>query len=91
MQELDATWRRVRSVWWLIVWRAAVGGGLLGALVGFIMGFIEAAFDVSPQMITLTSAIAGAIVNLIWSLFVIRMALRKKYGDFRLAVVPHAV
>ncbi len=52
-------------------------------------GIIEGAFDVSAQAIAVSSAIAGAIVDLIWSLFVIRMALRKKYGEFRPGMVPH--
>ena len=88
MQELDVTWQRVLSVWWLVVWRAALGGAIFGALVGFIIGFIGAIIGVSTQMITLSSAIVGAIANLAWSLFVVRMALRKKYGEFRLGLVP---
>lgn len=90
VQELELTWRRVRSVWWLIVWRTALGGGILGFLVGAASGLIEGAFDVSVHTITVSSGIAGAIANLIWSLFVVRMALRKKYGEFRLVLVPHA-
>ena len=90
MQELDVTWNRVLSVWWLIVWRAALGGAIIGAVVGFIVGFTEDEAGVTPQTITLSSGIVGAVVNLIWSLFIVRMALRKKYGEFRLAMVPHA-
>ena len=86
MQELDVTWQRVLSVWWLVVWRAALGGAIIGAVVGFT----EDEAGVTPQTITLSSSIAGAVVNLIWSLFNVRMALRKKYGEFRPAMVPHA-
>jgi integral membrane sensor domain MASE1 len=90
MQELEVTWQRVLSVWWLIVWRAALGGAILGAMIGAVLGFIEGMIGVSTQTITLSSGAAGALANLIWSLFVVRMALRKKYGEFRLALVPRA-
>jgi hypothetical protein len=90
MQELEVTWGRVRSVWWLIIWRAAVGGAVLGAVIGAILGFIEGMMGVSPATITLSSAVAGGLVNLAWSLFVVRWALTKKYRAFRLAMVPSA-
>ena len=45
MQELEVTWQRVARIWWLIVWRALLGGTLLGAAIGFIIGFIGALRD----------------------------------------------
>lgn len=87
MQELEITWSRVTAVWWLIVWRAGLGGALIGGVLGFIIGFVGAMLGASLQGITLTSTIVGALVSLFWSLVVVRMALRKRYGDFRLALV----
>jgi len=30
----------------------------------------------------------GLLVGLIWGLVVVRMALKKQYGDFRVALIP---
>jgi hypothetical protein len=89
MQELEATWGRVISVWWLLAWRGLLGAVLIGAVVGFIIGFIGALAHVSQETITLLSSIAGALVGLAWAIMVVRMALRKRYGEFRLALVPN--
>jgi hypothetical protein len=90
MQELEITWGRVMSVWWLVAWRSGVGAVLLGAAIGFVIGFIGALAAVPVQTITVLSTAAGAIVGLVWAIVVVRMALRKHYGDFRLALVPKA-
>lgn len=87
MQEMEITWSRVAAVWWLIAWRAGLGGALIGAVLGFVIGFVGAALGASLQGITITSSLVGALVGLFWSLVVVRMALRKQYGDFRLALV----
>ncbi len=36
----EVNWRRVLSVWWLIAWRALLGGAVLGFVAGFLVGFI---------------------------------------------------
>ncbi len=88
MQELEASWPRVLRVWWLIVWRGALGGFVFGGIAGFVLGFVGAIAGVSMEMIQLGSGILGLVIGLGWALLVVRMALRKRYGDFRLALVP---
>jgi hypothetical protein len=88
MQELEITWQRVARIWWLIVWRAALGGGILGFILGAIIGFIEGSIGWSMGTIQASSGIAGMLVSLGWAVVVVKMALRKKYIDFRLALIP---
>jgi hypothetical protein len=89
MQELESTWKRIIAVWWLIFWRGTLGGVLLGAVFGFVEGFIGGMLGWSPQSITLITGTTGAIVGFVWFVLVVRMALRKHYGDFRIALVPN--
>ncbi len=42
----------------------------------------------SEQVITACSSIVGALVSMAWGFVVVRMALTKKYHDFRLAMLP---
>ena len=97
MQETDKTLRRAMSVAWLIAWRFFVGEILLSIAVGFVLaaaigakpiiGLVEAALGPNPGNAGLLAyAIVGAI-NIVWIVVVIRMALRKQYKDFRIALV----
>ena len=87
MEEVELTWARLLAVVWLILWRGLAGGMGIGFVVGFIFGmaWFLAQHSQPPAAITLS---LGGLVGLIWYPFVIRMALRKKYKGFRIALVP---
>jgi len=87
MQELEPTWGRMLAVWWLIFWRSLIGSFVVGAVIGFVFGFIGRLLGVS-QTVHQILPILGGLAGLCWSFLVIRMALRKRYGDFRIALVP---
>ena len=90
MQELEITWERVISVWWLIVWRSVVGAVSIGFVVGFIIGAIMGAAGVPLETIQSVSTVVGLCIGLGWGMVVTRMALQKHYKGFRLALVPAA-
>lgn len=87
-KELDPTFRRMLPVWWLFAWRGTLCGALLGGLVGFVIALAWMALQISPENLNLVTAIAGGLVGLVWGFVVLRMALRKKYSGFRIALVP---
>jgi hypothetical protein len=89
MNELEITWPRVVRVWWLLLWRGLLGGVVLGALAGFLIGFGGVNFGAwTVQTITAVASGAGYLVGLVWALIVVRMALKKRYSEFRLALLP---
>ena len=88
MQELEFTWGRSMRVWWLMIWRGAVGGVVFGVVVGAITGVVIGTLEGSIQTITIVSAALGYIVGIVWSVFVVRMALAKRYKEFRIALIP---
>jgi hypothetical protein len=87
MQELEATWGRAVSVWWLLAWRGLLGAVVLGAVVGFAIGFGGSLAGMSEQAITTASTLVSGLIGLAWAVVVTRMALRKQYNGFRLAIV----
>jgi len=99
MEPVEITWSRGMSVWWLIFWRSLVGGTILaaiaGIIVGFIVGFVMTSSSQGGDLSSVQQAgavagqIVGCIVGLLWGVYVVRMALRKQYKEFRLALVPH--
>jgi hypothetical protein len=98
MVPLELTRARLVSVWWLITWRGVVGGMLIGAVCGMIGGLLAAIIVIvigghaSPAVLTRAGQIAGAVLTtpfvLLWGIWVVRMALTKRYRDFRLALLP---
>jgi uncharacterized membrane protein len=86
MQEVEMTAGKLLRIFWLFTWRAFVGGFLIGAIVGFVIGFVMGATGHS-QNISLVTSLAGLVVGTVWSVFAMRMALRKQYRDFRIALV----
>jgi hypothetical protein len=87
VQEVEASWGRVLAICWLIFWRAFVGAFVMGFAVGLVIGTVGAISgfrDASSSV----SAVGGTIIGFGWFLFVVRMALRKRYADFRIALVP---
>jgi hypothetical protein len=96
VQELEITWSRVIRIAWLLLWRCAVGGAVVGfvsgGVLGFIIGFIASVTgvprDMSLSIIRSVAAIVGGLLGLVWTCVVVRMALRKEFSDFRLALVP---
>lgn len=88
MQELEPTWGRVLSVWWLVAWRSAVGALLLGAAVGFVFGAIAALQNWPADKIQMVSSVLGGLIGVLWAIVVVRMALKKQYSNFRIALVP---
>ena len=88
MQELEVTFSRVMSVWWLCIWRAALGGFVFGGIAGFIVGFAFGILRLPLDPVFPT--IAGGIIGFVWFIVVVRMALRKKYRNFRIALLPNS-
>ena len=87
MQELGLTWNRTMRMWWLLAWRMVVGGAIFGALAG-ALGALISIFTDLLEYADVFGGILGYIAGVGWSTFVVRMMLRKKYADFRVALVP---
>src|SRR6266700_1891941 len=98
MQELELTRKRLVSVWWLAVWRGSVGGALIGVICGVIGGVVAAIIIIgiyghaSKDVFKRAGQIGGFVFTLpfalLWGFTVLRMAFRKRYRDFRIALVP---
>ena len=89
--ELEPTWERVLSIWWLLFWRWGLVGFSMSFVVGFIWGLVVRVMAISPDYAFYGGAVIGFVVAVIWGVVATRMALRKAYSrrGFRLALVPH--
>ena len=87
MQEREITWKRVASVWWLIAWRGLLGGWILAVALAFLIGEAGGRLGFDFPTVAAIATTLSWLAGLAWGFFVVKMALKKKYGDFRLALV----
>ena len=80
MTELEVTGDRIFKVWWLLTWRVAAVGIVFTILLEVISRWAPAAHGYAR--------ILELVVMLAWNIKVTGMALRKKYEDFRIVLVP---
>ena len=88
MYPTDLTWGRVLRIYWLYTWRAGLGGLLLASGAGFCLGFVGHLAGIPRSNMLLIEAFTGALISVVWSVIVVRMALQKTYRGFRLELVP---
>jgi hypothetical protein len=89
MQELDVTWSRALRVAWLVIWRTMLIAGVIGGLAGFVMGLGGQLAGLSRATISLAGLALGACIGYGSMIVAVRMGLRKRYREFRVALVPH--
>ena len=87
MQELEPTWGRTISVWWLIAWRTFLVSAIRAAAGGASQGALEM-WSASPAVAKWTPGVIISILEAIWFIIVVRMALSKHYKEFRIALLP---
>lgn len=85
---LEVTWGRAVRVWWSLMWRALLFGGIGGGGVGFVIGFFMGAAGASLASITAVTAWAGLLVGIPVGMWVVRHVLRKTWSDFRIVLLP---
>ncbi|HEY4275714.1 MAG TPA: hypothetical protein VGM68_09535 [Rhizomicrobium sp.] len=86
MNETESSWNEVLRVAWLLFWRGLVGGIAIGFVLGLAIN-LALAYGFHVMLSSNVNAAMGAIVMLIWWPIVVRMALKKRYQGFRLALI----
>lgn len=86
VNEVPKTWVRIGAIIWVVVWRGVVGGAILGALGGLAVGIIAAVAGI-PGPHPMAAGLSGLALSIPWYFVVFRMALKKQYRDFRIALI----
>ncbi|MEO8301371.1 MAG: hypothetical protein ABI608_06240 [Rhizomicrobium sp.] len=91
---LEPSWNRLAKMWWFMVWRGFLGGILIAFAVLFVVAFLVGLSGVgetiSGQLKTITKTIVFPATVFLWIGYAIRMIFRKKFADFRIALLPLA-
>jgi hypothetical protein len=86
MREIEPGWNEIVRVTWLLLWRAVAGGFVMSFLLGLIVNS-AALFVLGRILGTQANLVIGVAVALIWWPQVVRMALKKRFRGFRLALI----
>lgn len=84
---VDATFSRVLSVWWLFIWRSAIGSVVLGVAIGIVVGVATLLLGLSQQASFPFVMLLSAVIGIVWGVVVLRMALNKNYRGFSIVLV----
>jgi hypothetical protein len=86
MSEVELTLERILAIWWSFMWRTVLGSMVIGFMLGFIGGVIVGGMG-HPQLGATVGALLGWLGSIPVSIWALRAALARKYGDLRLALV----
>lgn len=77
----------VFKIWWLLLWRGVLLGGLAGAAVGFILGIVFGVAGVPPERAQIFFVVSGYLVGIGIFAWVISMMFDKLFSDFRIVLI----
>ena len=83
----EVTDARVLRIWWAVLWRGTLFGGIVAWLVGAVVS-AAAIMNRSSEIAESAASMAGYVVTLPISFWVLKLALRKQYRGFALRIVP---
>jgi hypothetical protein len=87
MHEVEMTPERLMRVWWLLAWRGLLGGWIIAVTLAFLIGEAGGRLGIDFPMVAAIATALSWLAGLTWGFFVVKMALKKNYQDFRLALV----
>ena len=90
MQDVDSGWDKVLRIAWLLTWRGLFGGLAIGFLLGYMVD-LGLGLGWGKVLDPSANAMMKLVVLLVWWPFVVRMALKKRYRDFRIVLIPHGM
>jgi hypothetical protein len=85
---LELTLGRLFRIYWTFIWRSLLGSLVVGFALGFVAGFLLGLFGAKGHIPAVSGGL-GAIGGAVWSFFCLKMALARRYRDFRIILVPH--
>lgn len=88
MQDVEPSWDKVLRIAWLLTWRGLIGGLVIGFLLGYVID-LGLGFALGQVLDRTAGAALKLVVLLVWWPFVVRMALKRRYRDFRIVLIPH--
>ncbi len=79
--QLEPTWQRAISVWWLLWWRGLIGAAIIDVIVYLILLLIGGFAGVKDETVEFTYTVVATLFGFAWLIVVHQMALRKRYRE----------
>ena len=88
MEEIKAGWGHALRIWWALVWRVLVFGGIAGFLIGLLAGIVGAVTGIEDDAITGYIEISSMLVSIPVGIWAVKVILGKEFSKFRVVLVP---
>jgi hypothetical protein len=89
--ELEVTWGRAAKVWWSMFWSMIIFCLICGIALGIIVGvtrlIVARGMGISPVYLNVIEMILLFGIAVVGQVYGIKKVLKKKYSDFRVAVI----
>ena len=89
MEEMELTFKRTMPVWWAFAWRAVLVFMLASLVLGLLIGVVEGITG-SPPLSIAVSSLHGFLVLIPGSIWALKAALSKAYGNYSIVLVKRS-
>ena len=86
-QITQATMWDALRIWWAWIWRSILGSMVIGIAIGMIGGIFAGILGIAKENAVVFIMPLGFLGGIFVGIWVLRYALNKKYGDFRIVIV----
>jgi hypothetical protein len=85
--ELEVTWGRAIRIWWSLIWRGVLYGGIAGLVAGFITVEIGIALPGPQGPMDTWATVARVVVGISVGMWVVKRVMKLRYSRFRVALL----
>ena len=87
--EIELNLERLLSIWWSFMWRAVVGGLLIGLVLGFIGGLLALLFG-QPQIGPAVGGLMDWVGSIPVSVWALKASLSKKRAKYKIVLLGNS-
>ena len=88
MEEIRANWGHAIRIWWSLVWRVLLFGGIAGFLLGLLAGVVGATTGIEDDALAAYVEIGGVLVSIPVGIWAVKVILGRDFRKFRVVLVP---
>lgn len=85
--ELEVTWGKALRIWWSLIWRGVLYGGIAGLVARFIAIEIGIALPGPEGSLDTWATVAGIVVSIPVGMWVVKRVVKLRYSRFRIALL----
>jgi len=87
MDEIKVSWSHAVNIWWSLIWRWVLFGGIAGLIAGIVLGLVSTLPGMS-DLVDTYGQLTGMLVGIPVGIWVVKHVLSLEYRRYRIALLP---